>query len=126
MTEYTWANRPPSSVTKETLNIITAHYPERLGKCFMINAPWIFGALWKFVSPFLDPVTKDKITFIKCEAEQDKATNDEPAELLETIDSDMLERSYGGMLDFKYDHALYWEAVAEHERCLQVHREANP
>lgn len=111
MSEYTWANRPPSSVTKETLHILTAHYPERLGKCFMVNAPWIFGALWKVVSPFLDSVTKDKIRFVSCDAQTDKGSVQGEAEILEVIDPEMLESAYGGMLHFAYDHEAYWDAM---------------
>ncbi|KXS13266.1 CRAL/TRIO domain-containing protein, partial [Gonapodya prolifera JEL478] len=64
MKEYTWANRPPASVTMDTLNFLSNHYPERLGKCFIVDAPWVFSTLWNLVRPFLDPVTAAKISFI--------------------------------------------------------------
>jgi len=32
----------------------TANYPEFLGKCHMINAPWLFTTFWFFVKGFLD------------------------------------------------------------------------
>ena len=34
-------------------------------RCFFIDAPSIFGLLWAALSPFIDPVTKKKIVFIK-------------------------------------------------------------
>ena len=34
---------------------------ESLGKTYIINAPWIFPALWKLIKGALDPVTVDKI-----------------------------------------------------------------
>jgi hypothetical protein len=37
------------------------HYPERLGKLYLINAPWGFSGVWSVVRGFLDPVTVDKI-----------------------------------------------------------------
>ncbi|KAG0327335.1 hypothetical protein BGZ99_007805 [Dissophora globulifera] len=40
-----------------------ACYPELLGVCVMHKAPWIFGALWKIISPMLDPVIRAKIQF---------------------------------------------------------------
>lgn len=37
------------------------YYPERLGKLYIINAPWGFGAIFSVVKGFLDPVTVNKI-----------------------------------------------------------------
>ena len=37
-----------------------AYFPETLGACFLINAPWIFHPLWAIVRPWLDPHTRDK------------------------------------------------------------------
>ncbi|KAF9191091.1 hypothetical protein BGZ51_007800 [Haplosporangium sp. Z 767] len=40
-----------------------ACYPELLGVCVVHKAPWIFGAVWKIISPMLDPVIRAKIQF---------------------------------------------------------------
>ncbi|KAL4892117.1 CRAL-TRIO domain-containing protein [Aspergillus ambiguus] len=37
------------------------YYPERLGKLYLINAPWGFSTAFNAVKGFLDPVTVDKI-----------------------------------------------------------------
>ena len=37
------------------------YYPERLGKLYVINAPWGFSGVFSFVKGFLDPVTVQKI-----------------------------------------------------------------
>lgn len=37
------------------------HYPERLGKLYIINAPWGFSSVFSVVKGFLDPVTVSKI-----------------------------------------------------------------
>jgi hypothetical protein len=37
------------------------YYPETLYKMFIVNAPWIFRALWKIVSPWIDPQTRERI-----------------------------------------------------------------
>jgi hypothetical protein len=37
------------------------YYPERLGKLYVINAPWGFSAIFSVVKGFLDPVTVSKI-----------------------------------------------------------------
>lgn len=37
------------------------YYPERLGKLYLINAPWGFSSVFAAVKGFLDPVTVEKI-----------------------------------------------------------------
>lgn len=37
------------------------YYPERLGKLYLINAPWGFSGAFNAVKGFLDPVTVEKI-----------------------------------------------------------------
>jgi hypothetical protein len=37
------------------------YYPERLGRMYLINAPWGFDWVWSMVKGFLDPVTASKI-----------------------------------------------------------------
>lgn len=37
------------------------YYPERMGKLYLINAPWGFSSVFSFVKKFLDPVTVAKI-----------------------------------------------------------------
>lgn len=36
-------------------------YPERLGRLYVINAPWGFSTVFKALKGFLDPVTAEKI-----------------------------------------------------------------
>ena len=37
------------------------YYPERLGKLYLVNAPWGFSTVFSVVKGFLDPVTVQKI-----------------------------------------------------------------
>jgi len=37
------------------------YYPERLGRLYLINAPWGFAGVFSVVKSFLDPVTVQKI-----------------------------------------------------------------
>lgn len=80
----------------DVLSILSNHYPERLGNAWIIGASWSFTFFWKAVSPFLDPVTKNKIFFIK-----------DNKEFLQWIPEDVLEVEYGGKNDYQYSYEVY-------------------
>ena len=46
MAGMTRSNSPPVSVSLATLRIFANHYPERLHRCFFVDAPAVFGYLW--------------------------------------------------------------------------------
>ena len=46
---------------KSATGIAQDYYPERLGKLYIINAPWGFASAFSVVKGFLDPVTVQKI-----------------------------------------------------------------
>lgn len=85
---------PPLSIARACLNVLQNHYPERLAKCILINAPWYISAFLKMMYPFLDPATKEKAIF------------DQPFE--KHIEPEQLEALYNGKLDFTYKHDVYW------------------
>lgn len=85
---------PPLSISKLCLNVMQNHYPERLGKCVLVNIPWFAWAFLKMMHPFLDPRTREKAIF------------DEPFE--NHIEPCQLEAIYNGKLDFKYKQEVYW------------------
>ncbi|KAJ7340051.1 hypothetical protein OS493_002774 [Desmophyllum pertusum] len=41
------------------------YYPERMGKIFIVNTPWVFPVLWKIAKIFLDPKTRAKCVVLK-------------------------------------------------------------
>ncbi|KAI8613153.1 CRAL-TRIO domain-containing protein [Chytriomyces sp. MP71] len=109
------------------LSILSTHYPERLGVAICIRPTWYLSALSTLIFPFMDPVTKRKLVFVK-DASQDSTgknvtaptTNEETGgwhdSILEFIDPDMLIRAYGGDHDFVFEHDAYWKALTEFKR----------
>lgn len=88
---------PPIGVGKEVLHILQTHYPERLGKALLTNIPWLAWTFLKLIHPFIDPMTREKLVF------------DEP--FTKYVPMDELDATYGGYLDFKYKHDVYWPAL---------------
>jgi hypothetical protein len=43
------------------INIDQNFYPETLYKMFIVNAGWFFKAIWNICSPWIDPITKQRI-----------------------------------------------------------------
>lgn len=66
---------------------INRHYPERVWRTIIINAPSVFGVIWSIVSPLLEPNVREKITVLRS-SYQDT--------LRELIDPDNLPVEYGG------------------------------
>lgn len=63
------------------------YYPERLGKMYVINAPWGFSGVWSFVKRFLDPVTVAKIHILSSSYQK---------ELLAQVPAENLPKQFGG------------------------------
>lgn len=49
---------------RQASSISQDHYPERLGKLYIINAPWGFTPVWNVIKGWLDPVTQKKINVL--------------------------------------------------------------
>ncbi|CAG8728168.1 10838_t:CDS:2, partial [Funneliformis mosseae] len=106
-------NSPGLGVAKEFMNVLSSNYPERLGYSMIINAPWYFWGFFKLLSPFIDPVTKNKIKFVDIK-NPSKVTQDSswvnPSDF---ILENQLESEYGGSNLFEYHHETYWKALCE-------------
>ncbi|KAH7315500.1 hypothetical protein KP509_21G052000 [Ceratopteris richardii] len=75
------------------LDILQNHYPERLGKLYMLHVPKIFERAWKVVYRFIDPNVREKILFVN--------DNQVAETLSQDIDISQLPKQYGGMLELK-------------------------
>ncbi|XP_028397897.1 CRAL-TRIO domain-containing protein C589.09, mitochondrial-like [Dendronephthya gigantea] len=50
---------------KQLIWLLSRRYPERLGKCLILNAPFIFSGCWLVIKLWLNEVTRSKIIFIR-------------------------------------------------------------
>ncbi|GAM28095.1 hypothetical protein SAMD00019534_112710 [Acytostelium subglobosum LB1] len=98
---YSMFNMPPTSVSKQCLDILSDHYPERLGYAFIIDPPYIFNIFWNFVSPFINKHTSKKIHFLKGEKLRRNI-------LSQHFDEQVLEKEYGGVSEFSFVREEYW------------------
>jgi len=94
---------PSLPTARHVANILQAYYCERLGRAFVVHMPRFISAFFNALSPFLDPVTKDKIRF-----------NDNA--MTEFIEPDQLDAQFhGGTYNYKFDFPTYWSSLTQ--RC---------
>ena len=75
------------SYVREASNIGQNYYPERMGKFYLINAPFGFSTAFRLFKPFLDPVTVSKIYILGSSYQK---------ELLKQIPAENLPVKFGG------------------------------
>lgn len=64
----------------------------------MSTVPWVVWGFFKLITPFIDPVTREKLKF-----NEDMKQYVPPAQLWSA--------DWGGEMDFEYDHEQYWPAL---------------
>ena len=82
---------------KQASAISQNYYPERLGKLYLINAPWGFSSIFHVVKGFLDAVTVEKIQVLGSNYQH---------ELLKQIPKQNLPKMFGGSCDCDVGCAL--------------------
>ena len=98
-----FSSMPSLGTARHVANILQTHYVERLGRALVCHTPRFISAFFTALSPFLDPVTKDKIRF-------------NPDDLTEFIEPDQLDAQFpGGTYNYQFDFPKYWSALVE--RC---------
>ena len=51
-------------MTTAIMGAANTYCPETMWKCFVVNAPFIFRSVYSMLSPFIHPVTKEKIKIL--------------------------------------------------------------
>ncbi|PVF96100.1 CRAL/TRIO domain-containing protein [Serendipita vermifera] len=93
----TLRTNPSISVAAKVLTILQNHYPERLGRAIVVNLPFILQFFYKGISPFLDPVTKEKMRF--------------NPDLKELVPDDHLDVQFGGSYNYEFEPTVYWDTL---------------
>ncbi|KAF2762636.1 CRAL/TRIO domain-containing protein [Pseudovirgaria hyperparasitica] len=88
---------PSMAMSRNVLNILQTYYPERLGRALISQLPMIISMFFKVITPFIDPLTREKIRF-----NEPYTSNIPPSQLL---------KSWGGEANFEYEHDVYWPAL---------------
>jgi len=87
-----WPNAAGLRIFKRIIKIDASFYPETLRVQYIVNAPFIFSAIWAVVRPWLDPVTAAKVRIV--------GHSGTASALLERIDASQLPAEYGGQSTF--------------------------
>jgi hypothetical protein len=93
----TLRTNPSISIARKVLQILQNHYVETLGRGLVAFLPTILNFFYKGISPFLDPVTRDKIRF--------------NADLTELIPRSQLFTAFGGDYPYEFEPKAYWEQL---------------
>lgn len=80
-------------VSKEWGTLMSAKYPERMYRAYLMNYPGIFSTFWSLISAFMAKSQVDKVRWVP-----DHKTKAERSEYFksEGFDLDMLEEDFGG------------------------------
>ncbi|KAM3294396.1 hypothetical protein ACQJBY_037338 [Aegilops geniculata] len=100
-TGWTLAHRSPFKTSRETMNTVQNHYPERLSAAFMFNPPKIFEASFKVLKVLIDPKSAQKLNFVYKENEESMKT------MYNHIDPEVLPVEFGGKNNVVYNHEDY-------------------
>lgn len=82
---------------REVLNILQTHYVETLGRALVINIPFFVWGFFKLITPFIDPITREKLKFNE--------------DLTLHVPAAQLDSDFGGELVFDYVQEEYWPAL---------------
>ncbi|KAJ2614208.1 hypothetical protein H4S08_001831 [Coemansia sp. RSA 1365] len=121
-THWGFSNSVSIGTAKKFLDILSNHYPERLGRAVVIQPPRFFVGFYNLVSPFIDPVTKAKVAFVnpsdptpqpQTENSGSGNSNSPWIAVEDCFDREKLERDCYGNWEFQYNHTVYWKSIVD-------------
>lgn len=98
----------------QVLTILQQHYVETLGRAIVVNLPPLLNFFYKGISPFLDPVTRDKVSLRPpgmIELLMLPAQMRFNPDLLELIPKEHLDADFGGGYEFEFEPVSYWDQI---------------
>lgn len=82
---------------REVLNILQTHYVETLGRALVINIPFFVWGFFKLITPFIDPLTREKLKFNE--------------DMTHHVPRSQLDSEFGGDVVFDYVQEDYWPGL---------------
>ena len=90
-------------MVKLLLEIVQAHFPERIGRFFAVNAPWYYKLLFKVVKPWLSSELASKVTIAS-----------DPIDALKPfVAPDQLIKDLGGTCLFEFNDWILQRCLVE-------------
>eukprot|EP00127_Corallochytrium_limacisporum_P006589 Clim_evm18s231 gene=Clim_evmTU18s231 len=83
-------NSADMNQTKGLFQVLSDYYPERLGCCLLVDAPWMFNAVWYALKGLMSPRTISKIHFIN------------RGDIPKYIEGKEIPQRFGGRMDYEY------------------------
>ena len=116
--DFSLWSAPNMATTKETIDMVTNQFPERLGHCVLYKAPMIFAGFWSAVKGFIDPVTAAKVTFISGDTSPGSSNDAKMRSILgenwrEVTRQDETPYEEGGSRGYR--HAEAWQLAVQEE-----------
>jgi hypothetical protein len=120
------------SYVKQASAMSQNYYPERLGRLYLINAPWGFSTVFGVVKGWLDPITVEKIHVLGA-GYQKELLGQVPAENLPTIFGGSCEcpggcafSDEGPWTDPKWTKPAKWQQEPSEEQNVISNENTNP
>jgi len=100
LTGMTWktASKGVLDLTKALLTIGNNYYPELMGEMWIVNAPFIFGGVWKIVQWWVDDKTRSKVHIVGSDFKKHLLAKVDPENLPDFLGGTATVEEYGEYL----------------------------